>query len=94
MTIQEIFTPRGDWKNFQENKTGYNNELGYIEYMFDSEDPEIGTLTYYFGGKVHGHLCVKLKTVQKITNIPNWRRELVNHFVNQTGLDVRKLQVW
>jgi hypothetical protein len=35
-----------------------------------------------------------LKTVQKITNIPNWRRELVNHFVNQTGLDVRKLQVW
>jgi hypothetical protein len=93
-TIQEVFTPRGDWKKFQENQSGFNNELGYTEYMFDSEDPEIGVLTYYVGGKVNGNLCVDLDTIKKINHIPNWRQDLVNHFSNETGLNVRKLKVW
>jgi hypothetical protein len=92
MSIKNLFSPIGNWKDLSKNFTGSFEDSK--EYMFSSENPEVGVLTYYIGGKIHGVLCIDSEIQIEVKKIPNWEKELSNHFTEQTGLPVTSVNVW
>jgi len=94
MDIKKYFTPFNNWKNLDGKLSGINNELGYEEYMFSSENPEVGILTYYKGGELDGQLTIEPEDYHKLKDIPNWKEDLKKHFTEQTGLPVNRVDVW
>jgi hypothetical protein len=94
MNIKTYYKPINDWKNLDVKLSGINNELGYEEYMFVSEHPRVGILTYYKGGELDGQLTIEPEDYHKLKDIPNWKEDLKKHFTEQTGLPVNRVDVW
>ncbi len=94
MDIKKYFTPFNNWRNLDEKLSGVNNELGYEEYMFSSENPERGILTYYKGGVVDGQLTIEPEDYHKLKDVQDWKEQLKEHFTNETGLPVKRVDVW
>ena len=94
MDIKKYFTPFNNWRNLDGKLSGINIELGFEEYMFSSENPEVGILTYYKGGQLDGQLSIESEDYQKLRYVPNWKEDLKQHFTEQTGLPVNRVDVW